>query len=455
MIDLRSDTLTKPTEAMRAAMASAEVGDDVYGEDPTVARLEERVAGLFGHEAALFVPTGSMGNVLAVRSLVAPGQEVLCEASAHIVRAELGAHGAYSGHHHAHLDPPARPGRPADDPAACSPRTWGRSSCRPPRSRSRTPTTSPAARCCRSHDLRDLREYATGVGARIHLDGARIWNAHVATGTPLAEYGAIADVLSVCLSKGLGAPVGSLLVGSRDTITEARVWRKRMGGGMRQVGILAAAGLHALDHHVERLADDHAHARLLAEACGVDPASVDTNIVVVDRAGRRRLRRGRPRRGRAGRDRRADRGPDGHPPRRRRATTPRRPPRCWLASSAAGPTVDAMEHMEDAVGSAKPPKPPGPPRDHERTKRLLLVVIAVAHGRGRGVLRRHRVGDPPAAGSGPAALLRQLHLRLRVGGAGVVRRARRFPEGDRRHPRLRPGGRLGQRPTNDRSLIAV
>jgi threonine aldolase len=133
-------------------------------------------------------------------------------------------------------------------------------------------------------DLRDLREFATGVGAGVHMDGARVWNAHVATGTPLAEYGAVADVLAVCLSKGLGAPVGSLMVGGSDAIAEARIWRKRMGGGMRQVGILAAAGLHALDHHIERLADDHTHARLLAEACGVDPASVDTNIVVVHRS---------------------------------------------------------------------------------------------------------------------------------------------------------------------------
>ena len=132
-------------------------------------------------------------------------------------------------------------------------------------------------------DLRDLREYATGMGVGVHMDGARIWNAHVATGVPLAEYGAIADVMAVCLSKGLGAPVGSLMVGSADAIAEARIWRKRMGGGMRQTGILAAAGLHALDHHVERLADDHAHARLIAAACGVDPDGVDTNIVVVPR----------------------------------------------------------------------------------------------------------------------------------------------------------------------------
>lgn len=283
MIDLRSDTLTKPTEAMRAAMARAEVGDDVYGEDPTVALLEERVAGLFGHEAAMFTPTGSMANVLAVRSLVAPGQEVLCEASAHIARAELGAHGAYSG---------------------VTMRTWIHPRGQVDLATIRTifaPDMGPffvqtaAIAVENTHnfaggavlpiqDLRDLREYATGVGVGVHMDGARVWNAHVATGTPLAEYGAVADVLAVCLSKGLGAPVGSLMVGSADAIAESRIWRKRMGGGMRQVGILAAAGLHALDHHVERLADDHAHARLIAEACGVDPAGVDTNIVVVQRS---------------------------------------------------------------------------------------------------------------------------------------------------------------------------
>ncbi|MGZ4456280.1 MAG: threonine aldolase family protein [Nocardioides sp.] len=281
--DLRSDTLTRPTESMRRAMASAEVGDDVYGEDPTVTALEERVAGLFGHEAALFMPTGSMANVLAVRSLVAPGQEVLCESRAHIARAELGAHAAYSGitmrtwiHPRGQVDLPVVRDLFAPDMGPFF-----------------VPTAAIAVENTHNfaggavlpiEDLRDLREFATGVGARIHMDGARIWNAHVATGVPLAEYGATADVMAVCLSKGLGAPVGSLMVGSADAIAEARVWRKRMGGGMRQVGILAAAGLHALDHHVERLADDHAHARLLAEACGVDPDTVDTNIVVVPRA---------------------------------------------------------------------------------------------------------------------------------------------------------------------------
>ncbi len=282
MIDLRSDTLTRPTASMRSAMAAAEVGDDVYAEDPTVSALEERVAGLLGHEAALFMPTGSMSNVLAVRALVAPGQEVLCEASAHIARAELGAHGAYSGvtmrtwiHPRGQVDLPTIRSLFAPDMGPFFVQTAAISV--------ENTHNFAGGTVLPLGDLRDLKEYAVQVGARVHLDGARLWNAHVATGTPLAEYGACADVISVCLSKGLGAPVGSVLVGSRDVVTEARVWRKRMGGGMRQTGILAAAGLHALDHHVERLADDHEHAQLLAEACGVDPAGVDTNIVVVPR----------------------------------------------------------------------------------------------------------------------------------------------------------------------------
>ena len=282
MIDLRSDTLTRPTDAMRAAIAAAEVGDDVYGEDPTTRRLEERVAELFGHEAALFTPTGSLANVLAVRSLVGVGQEVLCESSAHIARAELGAHGAISGltmrtwtHHRGQIDLGAIDAMFAPDMGPFF-----------------VPTAAISVENTHNFaggavlplaDLQALRAWAAPTGTKIHLDGARIWNAHVATGTPLSAYGEVADVLAVCLSKGLGAPVGSLMVGSADAIAEARIWRKRLGGGMRQTGILAAAGLHALDHHVERLADDHAHAKLLAEACGLDPAGVDTNIVVVPR----------------------------------------------------------------------------------------------------------------------------------------------------------------------------
>ena len=279
MIDLRSDTVTRPTDAMRAAMASAEVGDDVYGEDLTVRALEEQVAGLFGKQAALFTPTGSMANVLAVRSLVGVGEEVLCESSAHIARAELGAHAAFTG---------------------LTMRTWiGRPVELAQIERLFAPDMGPffvatkAIAMENTHnfgggavtsieDMRAVRSFADERGIGVHVDGARIWNAHVATGTPLSEYGATADVLAVCLSKGLGAPVGSLVVGSEAAIAEARVWRKRLGGGMRQVGILAAAGQYALDHHLERLADDHEHARLLAEACGLDPSTVDTNIVVVD-----------------------------------------------------------------------------------------------------------------------------------------------------------------------------
>ena len=279
MIDLRSDTVTRPTEAMRAAMASAEVGDDVYGEDPTVLALEEYVAGLFGKDAALFTPTGSMANVLAVRSLVGVGQEVLCEASAHIARAELGAHGALTG-----LTMRTWVGRPVDLDQV-------EAMFAPDLGPFFVPTRAIAMENTHNFgggavtsiaEMQAVRRFADDRGIGVHLDGARIWNAHVATGTPLADYGATADVLAVCLSKGLGAPVGSLVVGSADAIADARVWRKRLGGGMRQVGVLAAAGRHALDHHLDRLAEDHEHAKLLAEACGVDPGTVDTNIVVVD-----------------------------------------------------------------------------------------------------------------------------------------------------------------------------
>jgi threonine aldolase len=279
VIDLRSDTVTRPTAAMRAAMADAEVGDDVYGEDPTVVALEQRVAGLFGKQAALFCPTGSMANVLAVRSLVGVGEEVLCEASAHIARAELGAHAAFTG-----LTMRTWMGRPVEmgqieqlhapdmGPFFVATRAIAMENTHNFGGGAITPI----------EDMQAVRRFADEKGIGVHVDGARIWNAHVATGTPLAEYGATADVLAVCLSKGLGAPVGSLVVGSQEAVDDARVWRKRMGGGMRQVGILAAAGLHALDHHLERLAEDHEHARVLADACGADPATVDTNIVVVD-----------------------------------------------------------------------------------------------------------------------------------------------------------------------------
>ena len=280
MIDLRSDTVTRPTDAMRAAMASAEVGDDVYGEDPTVRALEERVAELFAKEAGLFTPTGSMANVLAVRSLVGVGQEVLCESSAHIARAELGAHGAIAGltmrtwtAARGAIDLPAIEAMFAPDLGPFLVRTAAISI-------ENTHNFGGGA-VIPLDDVKRLGALVDLHNIGLHVDGARIWNAHVATGIPLDEYGRCCGVLSVCLSKGLGAPVGSLVLGSTEMIAEARIWRKRLGGGMRQAGVLAAAGLHALDHHVERLADDHEHARFLAEACGVDPGSVDTNIVVV------------------------------------------------------------------------------------------------------------------------------------------------------------------------------
>jgi threonine aldolase len=288
--DLRSDTLTRPTPGMRRAMAEAEVGDDVYGEDPTVNALEARVADLFGHEAALFCPTGSMANMLGTRLLVGPGQEMLCDSLAHVVRAELGGHATF-GH--------------------ITTRTWTT-----PRSRFNadialamaTPDAGPhlvsttAIAVENTHnfgggtvqpidELERLRAGADALGIAVHVDGARLWNAHAATGVPLRRYGAIADTLAVCLSKGLGAPIGSLLVASSERIASARVWRKRYGGGMRQVGVLAAAGHHALDHHVARLAEDHRRATGLAAAIAearpglVDPEDVETNIVVLDLAG--------------------------------------------------------------------------------------------------------------------------------------------------------------------------
>jgi threonine aldolase len=281
MIDLRSDTVTRPSEGMRRAMAEAEVGDDVYGEDPTVAVLQERVADLFGFEAALFTPTGSMANVLALAALVGPGQEVLCESRAHILRAELGAHGALTGltsrtwiDQQGQVDLDAIRTMHAPDMGPFFVRTTAISV--------ENTHNFAGGTVLPLHDLRELRSYADGVGCAIHTDGARIWNAHVATGTPLEAYGAIADTMAVCLSKGLGAPIGSLMLGSLDQVAGARVLRKRLGGGMRQVGVLAAAGLYALDHNLERLAEDHEHARLLAEACGNDPSLTQTNIVVVD-----------------------------------------------------------------------------------------------------------------------------------------------------------------------------
>ncbi len=281
VVDLRSDTVTRPTAAMRAAMADAEVGDDVYGEDPTVAALESEVAALLGFAAGLFVPSGSMGNQLGIRALVAPGFELVCDSMAHVARAELGAAAVFSGitfrtwrAPRGLLDVDAIRELIAPDAgpylvstaaiAVENTHNFGGGSVQPP------------------DQVRATVALAREHGLGLHLDGARLWNAHVAIGTPLRELTDGFDTVSVCLSKGLGAPVGSVLVSSAARIAEARVWRKRYGAGMRQVGILAAAGRYALAHHVGRLADDHARAAVLAKELGADPGTVVTNIVVLD-----------------------------------------------------------------------------------------------------------------------------------------------------------------------------
>ncbi len=263
-VDLRSDTVTKPTPGMREAMAAADVGDDVYGEDPTVNALQDEVASLFGHEAALFAPTGSMANQIALQTLVPPGTELLCDADAHVVTYEVGAAAAVGGI--SSRTWPAVGGAIDPDQVATMIRPAGFHAV-PTRAIAVEQTHNRGGGAVIPLDtLRTLRQVADATGVGLHCDGARIWHAHVATGVPLTMYGELFDTVSVCLSKGLGAPVGSLVVSSAGRITRAREIRKRMGGGMRQVGVLAAAGQYALRQHVARLADDHARAARLAEA---------------------------------------------------------------------------------------------------------------------------------------------------------------------------------------------
>lgn len=283
-IDLRSDTVTQPKAAMREAIASAAVGDDVYGDDPTVNSLEERVAALFGHESALFCPTGSLANQLSIRTLVKPGEELLVETRSHIVRAELGAAATFSGI--TTRTWPAEDGLlRAEDPLAIAHENAGpylvstKAIAVENTHNFGGGTVQPIA------EIEKLSVAARARGIAMHLDGARIWNAHVASRISFAEYGKHFDTISVCLSKGLGAPVGSLMISTKERIQEARIWRKRYGAGMRQVGILAAAGHYALDHNIARLAEDHDRAQKIAVALAaidsslVDPKRVATNIV--------------------------------------------------------------------------------------------------------------------------------------------------------------------------------
>jgi threonine aldolase len=282
-VDLRSDTFTRPTPAMRRAMAEAEVGDDVWGEDPTIQRLEAAVAERLGHEAALYVPSGTMGNQICLRLAAPPGTECLANEDNHILWYEAAAAPVLSG---VQLHPVPGPGGVLDPAAA--------------RARVRTerygvPTSAIAVE--QTHNraggtiqplevLEGLRELADEAGLHLHCDGARIWNASVATGIPLDRYGGLFDSLSVCFSKALGAPVGSAVVGDPDLVEQAREVRHLYGGAMRQAGVLAAAALVALEN-IDRLADDHANARALAETVAaavpgsIDLAAVQTNMVLL------------------------------------------------------------------------------------------------------------------------------------------------------------------------------
>ena len=288
-IDLRSDTVTRPSAGMRDAIASAPVGDDVYGDDPTVNSLEERLAALFGKEAGVFTPTGSLANQLAIRMLVNPGEELIAETNSHIVRAELGAAAVFSG---------------------ITTRTWPATHgllkasdaleiARPNSGPYLVSTTAIALENTHNfgggtvqplQEIAALRKGADEMGIALHLDGARIWNAHIASGVSFSDYGKYFDTVSICLSKGLGAPIGSVMLSTNERVTKARVWRKRYGAGMRQVGLLAAAGHYALDNNIARLADDHRRAQEIAVAIAavdsslIDPTTVQTNIVGLDLA---------------------------------------------------------------------------------------------------------------------------------------------------------------------------
>jgi threonine aldolase len=283
MIDLRSDTVTKPTAAMLAAMFAAEVGDDVYAEDPTVNQLEERIAAYFGHEAAVFVPTGTMANQIAIRIQTRPGDELLTETSSHIILWEAGGPAVHSGvstrtvtGRHGILEPHHFDGliRPDDMHSVrtrlvCLENTHNRGGG----------TITPL------ETIRAISQWAKSHGLAMHLDGARIWNTIAETGIPGRVWAEPFDTVSVCFSKGLGAPVGSAILGNRDLMREARRVRKLFGGAMRQIGYLAAACVYALDHHVDRLRDDHTHARIIGEAIAdtpgltLIPPRIETNLV--------------------------------------------------------------------------------------------------------------------------------------------------------------------------------
>ncbi len=284
-IDLRSDTVTQPTAAMRHAMARAPVGDDVWGEDPTVMRLQERAADLLGKSAALFVPSGTMANQIALLSHCDRADEVFVGEGNHSLFYESGAGPAWAG---VSFTVVGRHGLFTADQLVETIRPRDQHFPRPRLVTIENTHNRSGGRVFPQGDVEAIAEAAHARDLTVHLDGARIWNASVATGCPPATLCEPVDSVSACFSKGLGAPVGSVLAGDRDFISRAHRYRKMLGGGMRQAGILAGACLHALDHHVDRLADDHDNARALAQALssidglGCDPGRVETNIVVFE-----------------------------------------------------------------------------------------------------------------------------------------------------------------------------
>ncbi len=289
IVDLRSDTVTRPTPAMRLAMAEAEVGDDVYAEDPTLNRLQARAAEIFGREAALFFPSGSMANLTAVKTWTRPGTEIICEGHAHIYLYEMAGISAIAG---------CMPNTVPTDGGVL---TWDliEPAIRPHIYYRAQTALIELENTHNMHGgtvyppgiIDDICEHAHAAGIPVHLDGARIFNASVATGRSVGDITRKLDSVMFCLSKGLGAPVGSMLVGSRDFIERARVTRKLLGGGMRQAGVLAAAGLVALEESPKNLHHDHENARYLAEGLArlqgiaIDPARVVTNILIFDVTG--------------------------------------------------------------------------------------------------------------------------------------------------------------------------
>ena len=289
MIDLRSDTVTKPTPEMRRAMLEAEVGDDVYGEDPTVNLLEKRAAEIAGKPAAIFVPTGTMGNTIAVKLHTHHGEEVICDARAHLLEYELSMLAWFSGC-------VARPIRSGDgvmswEQIAPEIRPLGPHRARTSLIEIENSNNIAGGTVYPLRTIDEICDNAHARGLKVHMDGARVFNAAEATGKPVNEIVAKVDTVMFCLSKALGAPVGSMLAGTAEDIAQARLYRKRLGGGMRQAGVLAAAGLIALEQSPRHLTEDHRNARLMAKGLAqipgirIDPAKVQTNILVFDVSG--------------------------------------------------------------------------------------------------------------------------------------------------------------------------